>query len=75
MISELITLELSSIVEREVYQKGNKEMRCGIVWKLGSVVTKIKPNFINNYLPDIGICIQDISRGFLESTYRPEKIF
>ena len=74
MIYEIIPLELGSIVEREIYQKGNKEIKCGVVWKLGSVATKIKPKFIKNYHPDIGICIQDIPGGRIESTYSPEKV-
>lgn len=46
---EIIPLELGSIVEREIYQKGNKQIKCGIVWKLGSVATQIKPKFIRIY--------------------------
>lgn len=71
---EIIPLELGSIVEREIYQKGNKEIKCGVVWKLGSVATRIKPRFMKNYHPDIGMCIQDIPGAFIESTYGPEKV-
>lgn len=71
---EIIPLELGSIVEREIYQKGNKEIKCGVVWKLGSVATKIKPKFMRSYHPDIGICVQDVPGAFIESTYGPEKV-
>lgn len=71
---EIIPLELGSIVEREIYKKGNKEIKCGVVWRLGSIATKIKPKFVKDYNPDIGICIQDIPGAFIESTYGPEKV-
>ena len=57
---QIIPLELGSIVEREVFQSDNMEIKCGLVWKLGSVVTEHKPTFLKNYLPHIGICIADI---------------
>jgi hypothetical protein len=46
---QIIPLEIGSIVDREVFQSGNMEIKCGLVWKLGSVVTNYKPSFIKNY--------------------------
>jgi hypothetical protein len=57
---QIIPLEIGSIVERQVFQSSNKEIKCGMVWKLGSVLTQIKPTFTKSYDPNIGICIQDI---------------
>ena len=71
---EIIPLELGSIVEREIYQKGNKQIKCGIVWKLGSVATHTEPKFIRTYKSDTGICIQDIPGGYIDSSYNGEKV-
>ena len=71
---QIIPMELGSIVEREVYQKSNKEIKCGVVWKLGSIATEIKPKFLRTYRPDIGMCIQDIPGAYIDSTYNPEKV-
>jgi hypothetical protein len=45
-----------------------------MVWKLGSVLTNIKPKFIKTYDPDIGICIQDIPGGTIGKTFEGEKV-
>ena len=50
------------------------EIKCGLVWKLGSVVTNYKPSFIKNYDPDIGICIADIKGADISETYNGEKV-
>ena len=71
---QIIPLEMSSIVERHVFQCDQKEIKCGMVWKLGSVLTNIKPKFISTYDPDIGICIQDIPGGTIGETYSGEKV-
>ena len=71
---QIIPLEMGSIVERHVFQRDQKEIKCGMVWKLGSVVTNIKPKFISTYDPDIGICIQDIPGGTIGETYSGEKV-
>ena len=71
---QIIPLEMGSIVERHVFQRDQKEIKCGMVWKLGSVVTNIKPKFISTYDPDIGICIQDIPGGTIGETYGGEKV-
>jgi len=60
MYYQIIPLEMGSIVERDIFQQNNREIKCGKVWKLGSVITKIKPSFELDYDPSIGICIQDI---------------
>jgi uncharacterized protein (DUF697 family) len=71
---QIIPLEMGSIVERHVFQRDNKEIKCGMVWKLGSVLTNIKPKFIKTYNPDIGICIEDIPGGAIGKTYGGEKV-
>ena len=71
---QIIPLEMGSIVERHVFQLENKEIKCGIVWKLGSVLTNKKPAFMKSYDPDIGICIQDIPGGEIGETYGGEKV-
>ena len=71
---QIIPLEMGSLVERHVFQKDNKEIKCGLVWKLGSVITSVKPAFLKTYDPDIGICIQDIPGGTIGETYEGEKV-
>jgi hypothetical protein len=71
---QIVPLEIGSIVDREVFQSGNMEIKCGLVWKLGLVVTNHKPNFIKNYDPDIGICITDIKGASISETYNGEKV-
>lgn len=71
---QIIPLELGSLVERHTFQKENQEIKCGIVWKFGSVLTEIKPVFASSYDPNIGICIQDIPGGSIGETYSGEKI-
>jgi hypothetical protein len=74
MYYQIIPLEMGSLVERNIFQKENKEIKCGMVWKLGSVLTKIKPAFIKTYDPQIGICIDDIPAGEISKTYGGEKV-
>ena len=71
---EIIPLEIGSIAERHIFQSGNKEIKCGMVWKLGSVLTHVKPSFTKTYDPNIGICIEDIPGGILGETYGGEKV-
>jgi hypothetical protein len=71
---QIIPLEMGSIAERHVFQRDNKEINCGMVWKLGSVLTSIKPTFMKTYDPNIGICIQDIPGGSIGETYGGEKV-
>ena len=71
---QIIPLEMGSIAERHVFQRENKEIKCGMVWKLGSVLTSIKPTFMKTYDPNIGICIQDIPGGSIGETYGGEKV-
>jgi hypothetical protein len=71
---QIIPLEMGSLVERQIFQLGNKEIKCGAVWKLGSVITKIKPSFEASYDPNLGICIQDIPGGVIGETYGGEKV-
>lgn len=74
MYYQIIPLEMGSLVERNIFQQFNKEIKCGMVWKLGSVLTKIKPTFIKVYDPNIGICIEDIPGGVISKTYGGEKV-
>ncbi len=74
MYYQIIPLEMGSLVERNIFQQLNKEIKCGMVWKLGSVLTKIKPAFIKAYDPNIGICIEDIPGGVISKTYGGEKV-
>lgn len=74
MYYQIIPLEMGSLVERTIFQQSNKEIKCGMVWKLGSVLTNIKPTFIETYNPNIGICIEDIPGGSISKTYDGEKV-
>ena len=74
MFYQIIPLEMGSLVERSIFQRENKEIKCGMVWKLGSVITKSKPTFIKSYDPNLGICIEDIPGGFFGKTYGGEKV-
>lgn len=74
MLYQIIPLELGSLVERHIFQKDNKEIKCGMVWKLGSVITTIKPTFIKQYQADIGICLKDIPGANISNTYDGEKV-
>ncbi|HQR83376.1 MAG: hypothetical protein B7Y05_05390 [Polynucleobacter sp. 24-46-87] len=71
---QIIPLEIGSIVEREIFQKDNMEIKCGFVWKLGSLLTKYKPTFLKKYQPELGICIADIKGASISNTYNAEKV-
>jgi hypothetical protein len=71
---QIIPLEMGSLVERQIFQQKNKQIKCGMVWKLGSVTTATKPGFIDRYNPNIGICISDIPGGEISKTYGGEKV-
>jgi len=74
MYYQIIPLEMGSLVERQIFQQKNKEIKCGMVWKLGSVLTSTKPSFVKSYDPNIGICIEDIPGGEISKTYGGEKV-
>jgi len=71
---QIIPLEMGSLVERNIFRQPNKEIKCGMVWKLGSVLTTIKPTFMKTYNPNIGICIGDIPGGSISKTFGGEKV-
>jgi len=71
---QIIPLEIGSIVDREVFQRDNMEIKCGQVWKLGSVLTNSKPTFMKHYQPEVGICIADIKGAQISETYSSEKV-
>ena len=70
----IIPLEVGSIVDREVFQKENMEIKCGLVWKLGSLITESKPIFIKTYRPEVGICISDIKGASISEAYNGKKV-
>ncbi|MBT8561046.1 hypothetical protein G6700_07355 [Polynucleobacter paneuropaeus] len=74
MLYQIIPLEIGSIVEREIYRKANMEIKCGLVWKLGSVLTPHKPAFLKTYNPALGICLEDIKGAQISDTYNGEKV-
>jgi len=71
---QIIPLEVGSIVDREVFQKDQMEIKCGLVWKLGSLITESKPLFMKTYRPEIGICISDIKGASINETYNGKKV-
>lgn len=71
---QIIPLEMGSLVQRYVFQKNNQEIKCGTVWKLGSLITIIKPKFIKHYQAQVGICISDIPGAEISKTYDGEKV-
>ena len=71
---QIIPLEMGSLVQRYIFKKQNKEIKCGTVWKLGSITTTTKPNFIDRYQPQVGICIGDIPGAEISKTYNGEKV-
>lgn len=74
MLYQIIPLEMGSLVQRGIFQKDNKEIKCGTVWKLGSVMTAIKPKFMKKYQPQVGICISDIPGAEISKTDDGEKV-
>ena len=74
MLYQIIPLEMGSLVERQIYQQANKEIKCGTVWKLGSVLTTIKPRFMVNYNPNMGLCLDDIPGGTIGKAYGGERV-
>ena len=71
---QIIPLEIGSIVDREVFQRDNMEIKCGLVWKLGSILTNAKPNFMKDYRPEVGICVADIKGANISERYSGEKV-
>ena len=47
------------ITERMTYRKENKEINCGFLWKSGSFLIDIPPNFLNEYDQHVGISVGD----------------
>lgn len=74
MYYQIIPLEIGSLVERHIFQQKDREIKCGMVWKLGSIVTMVKPKFTKTYNPSIGICINDIPGGKINDVYGGEKV-
>ncbi|QWD85971.1 hypothetical protein AOC19_03655 [Polynucleobacter asymbioticus] len=74
MLYQIIPLEMGSLVQRSIFKKQNKEIKCGTVWKLGSIITTTKPRFMSRYQAQVGICIADIPGAVISKTYNGEKV-
>ena len=74
MLYQIIPLEMGSLVQRHIFKKQNKEIKCGTVWKLGSIITTTKPKFISQYKPQVGMRIGDIPGAEISKTYDGEKV-
>jgi len=74
MLYHIIPLEMGSLVSRDVFQMDYLELKCGLVWKLGSILTRYKPSFMSSYRPDIGICVADIKGATINDAFHGEKV-
>jgi hypothetical protein len=74
MFYRIVPLEPRSIVEREIFHKTNMEIKCGLVWKLGAIITSVKPTFIKTYEPNLGIRIKDIDGAQISETFKSQKV-
>jgi hypothetical protein len=70
----IIPLEPNSIVKQECFIRSDLEFKCGIVWRIGSLVTKIKPAFLRKYNPNLGIAISEINGAEISEIYKGKKI-
>jgi hypothetical protein len=50
------------------------EFRCGMIWKIGSLLTKIKPTFLSKYKANTGISIKDIAGAEINEVFKGKKI-
>jgi len=75
MLYRITPLEPNSIIKRDTFLKPNMEFRCGMIWKIGSLLTKIKPSFLQIYNPNAGIAIKDIPGAEVSETYKGKKSF
>lgn len=74
MYYRIIPLEPNSIVKQECFIRSDLEIKCGIVWRIGSIVTKIKPAFLKKYNPNPGIAISEIDGAEISEIYKGKKI-
>lgn len=74
MYYRIIPLEPNSIVKQECFIRSDLEIKCGIVWRIGSLVTKIKPAFLKKYNPHLGIAISEIDGAEISEIYKGKKI-
>ena len=72
MVFNLSPKEDFHITERMTYQKDNKEINCGFLWKTGNFVTSHPPDFLASYEKSIGLSLgnQDFSEVNLSSEGR-----
>lgn len=54
--------------------RSDLEIKCGIVWRIGSLVTKIKPIFLKKYNPNLGIAISEINGAEISELYKGKKV-
>ena len=74
MYYRIIPLEPNSIVKQECFIRSDLEFKCGIVWRIGSLVTNIKPIFLKKYNPNLGIAISEINGAEISEIYQGNKI-
>ena len=72
MVFKISPKEEFHITERMTYQKDNKEINCGFLWKTGNFVTSHPPDFLASYEKSIGLSLgnQDFSEVNLSSEGR-----
>jgi len=74
MFYRIVPLEPNSIVEQEIFHKSNFEIKCGTIWKIGSLITPIKPKFIKKYYPNDGLSIKNIDGAKISEIYKGKKV-
>lgn len=74
MLYRITPLEPNSIIKRDVFHKSHMEFRCGMIWKIGSLLTKIKPTFLSKYKANTGISIKDIAGAEINEVLKGKKI-
>lgn len=74
MYYRIIPLEPNSIHKQECFIRSDLEIKCGIVWRIGSLVTKTKPVFLKKYQPALGIAISEINGAEISEIYKGNKV-
>ena len=50
------------------------EIKCGLIWKIGAIITPVKPIFMKTYKPELGIRIKDIPGAQISEMYKSQKV-
>lgn len=74
MFYRIVPLEPNSIVKRDIFRKSTNEFSCGMIWKIGSILTKVKPTFLNRYSPKTGISIKEIEGADVSEIFKAKSI-